>query len=250
MQSGEDGLLFYSLAISSFLESATPEYVRNLRRIFAADAAFADWLADVWEGEEVEHGRLVREVLRSGWPAFDWSAAYVEFTSRYAPRCDASLLRPTPALEALARCVTETQAATYYRALADYSQDTALKALLQRMAADEARHYAAFRRAFLRHNEALGHGILERLRLVVARNRLVREEDLAIAFGSIDAHWRGSRPFAAQDYRGFLDAASRMMRRHFPVRAAARMIVKPITEDGWLEPFVLASFPRLLRREF
>jgi hypothetical protein len=247
----EDALVFHCLAISSFLESATPEYVRNLKHVFAADAPFAGWLEETWQREEVEHGRLVRDVLRSEWPAFDWSAAYAEFTARYAPRCEASLLRPTPALEALARCVTETEAAAGYRALAAYSQDVALRALLHRMAADEARHYAAFRQAFLRHNQAREHGILERLRLVIARNRLVRDEDLAIAFDSIGAHWRGARPFAALDYRGFLGAVGgAMLQRHFPLRAAARMFVKPITEGGWLAPLLLAGLPRLLRREF
>src|SRR3954467_14962941 len=154
-----DALLFYSMAISSFIESTTPEYVVQLREIFRGDAEFTRWLQGTWQREEVGHGQLMREQIARFWPEFDLDAAYVDFTARYVPRCDISLLRPTPALEALARCVTEAQAAGSYRALAWHCRHKSenLQSVFVGMAADEARHYSYFRRTFERYNAVEKH---------------------------------------------------------------------------------------------
>ena len=231
-----DALLFYSMGISSFIESTTPEYVVNLRRIFRGDADFMRWLEETWQIEEVGHGLLMRDQLARHWPDFDLEAAYAQFASSYVPRCDASLLRPTPALEALARCVTEAQAAASYRALASYCPD--LETMFLGMAADEARHYSQFRRAFERHNATEKHGRLRRLQIVVERLLLVRDEDLPLGFAALNEHWRQPPPFVRQDYAGYLKRMFERLWWHFPFRAAGRMLTQPIgpsgSGEGWL----------------
>lgn len=241
-----DALLFYSMAISSLIESMTPEYVVQLLRIFGGDPRFSDWLENTWQREEVGHGLLMRERLEEVWPEFDLSAACADFTRCYLPRCDASLLRPTPALEALARCVTESQAAGSYRALASYTRDAELAAMLRRMAADEARHYSYFRRAFEQHNEREQHGPLKRFQVVVARSLLVRDEDLPLAFSSLNNHWSSPQPFVRQSYAGYLKLLAVLMRDHFPMMATARMLMKPVAGGTWIESFATAV-PRFLR---
>jgi hypothetical protein len=229
-----DALLFYSLAISSFIESTTPEFVVNLKQIFTDDVRLTDWLEHTWRREEVGHGRLMREQLERLWPEFDLPAAYADFNRRYVPRCEVSLLRPTPALEALARCVTEAQAAAAYRALASYTRDPGLERMLLGMAADEARHYSSFRRAFERHNLREQHGPLKRLQVILARSLLVQGEDLPLAFSSLNGHWKNPQPFPRKDYTGYLQLVAGLMHGHFPLRAATRMLMKPVAQGTWI----------------
>jgi hypothetical protein len=245
-----DAFLFYSMAISFFIESTTPEYVVNLARVFDKDLQMKSWLEGTWQREEVGHGELMRERVERLWPEFDFATAYAGFTRRYALRCDTSLLRPTPALEALARCVTEAQAAASYRALASYTQDAALAETFLGMAADEARHYAYFR-AFERHNEAEKQRSLTRIRTVVARTLMVQDEDLALAFSSLNYNWKAAPPFAREaDYAAYLRLVRYLMPHHFPVIAATRMLLKPVFGGTWLEKLATSTVPDLLRRQF
>lgn len=242
-----DALLFYSMAISSFIESTTPEYVASLEQIFRDDPQVRHWLEHTWQHEEVRHGSLLRIQVEELWPEFDLDGAYAEFTRSYVPRCDASLLRPTPALEALARCVTEAGASASYRALASYTGCPRLKAMFLGMAADEARHYSYFRRTFERHNQRENHGRIKRLQVVMARTLLVRDEDLPIAFSSLKMHWTSPPPFVQEDYAGYLRLVAHLVRRHFPITAASRMLMQPVAGGTWLETLATAAIPRILR---
>jgi hypothetical protein len=171
----------------------------------------------------------MRTVLEKTWPELDVAAAYDDFAARYTPRCAEELLRPTPALEALARCVTEAQAAASYRALASYTGDAELRALFLRMAADEARHYTHFRNAFDDQNEREEHGALKRLQIVVARTLLVRDEDLAFAFAALQSHWRAPPPFEPlQHYSHYLLRVREIFHDHFPIGAATAMLMRPV----------------------
>jgi hypothetical protein len=245
-----DGLLFYSMAISSLIESTTPVYVENLLQIFANDSQTCEWLQTTWCPEELRHGRLMRQRIEQLWPELDFARAYAEFRKRYEPRCEASLLRPTPALEALARCVTEAQAAASYRALASYVLDPELAATFLAMAADEVRHFSYFRRTFERHNDCERHRMLKRLRIVVERTLLVRDEDLAVGFSCLDAHWTKPPPFAPLDYQRYLELLGEVMQQHFPMLAAARMLMQPVTGGTWLEDVATVFVPPFLRFEF
>jgi rubrerythrin len=241
-----DALLFYSMAISSFIETTTPEYVTNLERIFRDDPLVMHWLEHTWRHEEVRHGSLMRTQLEQLWPEFEVEQAYAEFTRSYVPRCDVALLRPTPALEALARCVTEALASASYRALASYTSGPHLKAMFLGMAADEARHYSYFRRAFERYNEREKHQRLKRLQVVVTRSLLVRDEDLPIAFASLNEHWTSRPPFEQEDYAGYLRLVAHLVRNHFPVTAAARMLMQPVAAGTWLEKLAIPAIARIL----
>src|SRR5262249_32755991 len=118
------------------------------------------------------------------------------------------------------------------------------------MAADEARHYTQFRRAFEKHNLREHHRKLRRLRIVAARTLLVRDEDLPLAFDALNGHWRCAPPFALLKWRGYGPLLRPLLRRHFPIEAAARMLMKPVVGGSRLEHVTTAIVPRMLRHVF
>jgi hypothetical protein len=67
--------LFFLLCSSSFVESGSELYTRNLVDHFADDAELQTWLTQHWEQEELQHGRALTAYVRAVWPEFDWDAA-------------------------------------------------------------------------------------------------------------------------------------------------------------------------------
>ena len=245
-----DDFTFYSMAVISFLETAVPNYVDNLAPQFGTDAGTARWLRETWLPEEAEHGRATRRFVESRWPDFRWEAAHDEFLALYVPRCHHTLLRPSPALEALARCVTETEAAMVYRCIGDYTGDAELKALLHRMSRDEVRHYAYFRDLFDAHDAVERNSFWRKARTLLSRSELVRDEDLALAFAPLNGAWRGPTPFAPLDYAGFLKKASQVMSSHFPVEPARRMLFRPLMTGRLWDAPAAALLALLVRRQY
>jgi len=230
-----DPLSFYACTIASFLEGSVSTYVENLHPLFAKDAETERWLRDTWLPEEEEHGRLTRAYVASTWPDFDWESAYGIFFDQYKPQCASARLRPTAGLEALARCVTETEATMMYRCIASYTPDSCLRNLFERLSKDEIRHYRYFRALHERLQQREDVSLLRRLQTVVERSRLVRDEDIALAFAPMNNAWRGAPPFEPWTYHDFLKAAAMAMKLHFPFRQARRMLFRPLQIGGPLE---------------
>lgn len=226
-----DPFCFYACAIPSFLESMAPTYVDNLEPFFHADPETLAWLRDTWLPEEAGHGRLLRAQVERVWPEFQWEAAYARFRASYVPRCDTGRLRSSLGLEALARCVTETEASMIYRCISRYAADPDLAALMKRLSADEIRHYRRFRLLHEKCQAGERVGFLRRARTLIARSELVREEDLALAFEPLNAMWTLPPPFPVWTYRQFLAAAGQVMRAHFSFEEAKRMLFRPLRDD-------------------
>ena len=222
-----DAFTFYSLTTSSFLTSAVDEYGINLALLFHGDPATTHWLAGVWAPDEARHGRWLRACVEELWPAFDWATAQRDYLARI-PRRSTDHLQPSRALEALARCVTEAQAAMMYRCLADYTSDPQLCEMLRAIGQDDIRHYQEFQR-ILERCEALERPSLYRKgRTIVERSALVRTRDLALAFRSIPAGWRSAPPFEPQSYARFMARARPVLEQHFGFDAALRLMLRPL----------------------
>ena len=114
------------------------------------------------------------------------------------------------------------------------------------MAGDEARHYSYFRRTFERHNEREKHGRIKRLTVILSRTLLVQDEDLRIAFSSLNAHWTKPQPFPQEDYAGYFRLVSDLIQDHFPLAAASRMLMQLVADTTWLERLAAAALPRIL----
>ncbi|WP_150695159.1 hypothetical protein [Pandoraea terrae] len=210
-----------------------PEFVETLNQMYAEDDEMQGWLRDTWLPEEVEHGRLARDYIARVWPEFDWHPAYAAFLDRYKPRCDVQYMRPSLALEALSRCVTETQTAMMYRCLESFMPTEELKQMMHKLSAEEVGHYRYFRKTFDRYNAVEQHGVIRRLRTIVARSELVRDEDLAFAFEPLNDFWRSPQPFAPMTWETFLEISGDVMKQYMPVEAAARMMFKPLETGAW-----------------
>jgi len=234
-----DALSFYVLTTASFLESHVATYVDNLEGLYADDQPTRQWLR-----------KVLGEYVRKMWPSFDWQRAFDAFSSRYLPVCSPALLRPTPGLEALARCVTETAATMTYRCMAEYTDDAELRALMRRLSSDEIRHYRYFRRLHLGCNGRERIGFARRARTVLGRSELVRDEDLAMAYEPINASWTVPPPFALWTYEEFRRASAAVVKAHLPLREAKRMMFSPLKSDSWLARLALSTLGVLVTRYY
>jgi rubrerythrin len=132
------------VASASFIEITSDLYTYNLIEYFRDDSEIVEWLENVWQKEELQHGDALRRYVRTAWPDFDWDAAYRDFLAAYTPLCTVDQLARTRALEMAARCVVETGTAAFYRMLSEQSREPVLKQLAARISADEVRHYKHF----------------------------------------------------------------------------------------------------------
>lgn len=245
-----DALLFYAVATTSLLESAVSVTVERLRSLFADEPAVRRWLVDVWLPDEVEHGRMTRSYVEDVWPEFTWVAAFADFLTRYEPQCAVNRLQPSPAMEALARCVTETEAAMFYHCLGSYTPDPALRALLQRMRTDEERHYEYFAELFDRYQARARVGVVARLRAVLKRSAALRDEDLACSFAPLNGHWTGPKPFAELTYPQYLERTGGLIRQFLPKDDVARMLYGPVRTATFVDRPLAAMLSVMVRRQY
>lgn len=244
----DDPFLFYSITISSLLESTAGTFADNLEPIYGNDPKLSQWLTDVWLPEELQHGELTKSYVTTTWPGFDWDSAYQKFFSNYQPKCHWENLRCTPALEALARCVTEAETTMFYRCVESYSYSSQLKELMSRMSKDETRHYGVFRRVFDSYDRVENNGFIKKAQLLVQRSQLIRDEDLAMAFEHLNSSWKSPKPFQELSYQEFLVRAGEVMSVHFPFEHAKRMLLKPLRTEGRLNNLAVEVVSMMIRR--
>jgi len=225
-----NGLLFYSLAASSFLETAVPLHANRLGQVFAARPDVGLWLERAWWPRRAELGRRLRDFVEATWPEFGWSAAYQEFYERYRSGPAPAGPGAGPVLEALGLCVTSTQAAVFYRALARSADEPALRALA-RQAADV--HGAGFdyaRALFERCERYERMGLITAWRTVHAFCRSARDLDVRMAFEPLGRHWSGAPTVPELDYGAFRARMASLIERHAALGRTERLLFRP-----WLE---------------
>lgn len=246
-----DRLVFYGAAVSSFLEISIEHYTASLQQIFKDEPEVVEWLNRVWEPEERAHGTAMRTYLARVWPQYGWGKAYAGFIHQYGPLCDVSLMRPTPAREMLARCVTECEAAVLYRTMSNLASDPMAKNLFAQMYEDEIAHYKFFFRWFriLRERENLG--AFQVFSETIARSRKAHNEDVGTALSHVNAGFVQSMPFAPLEEQTLMTMARVAVEDHFPFDTARATMLKPLRAcSGWGKPLASAvdMFYRLGQR--
>lgn len=245
-----DAFTFYSMVVVSYLESAVPNYVENLDVIYQDNPELVDWLDNVWLHEESEHGVLAKNYVEETWPEYNWQKGYDMFLVNYGPRCAHEELRDSPGLEALARCVTETQATMSYRCLMNYSSDPKLIALMKKMSTDEVRHYREFRKTFDKYNLTEKNSFLTKARTIIGRSELVKDEDLFMAFEPIAVCWNAEPPVPHWEYKDYMDALGKISRQYMPIEEAQKMLFKPMRTKGKLNNFLVNCIASIVKRQF
>jgi rubrerythrin len=216
---------------ASLVEQNGADYARYLCGVFADDAVFRA-AARRWGEEEIQHGLALGRYAQLADPSFDHAAACARFTAGFRVDLDAKAsVRGSRAGELVARCIVETGTSSYYTALAEATSEPVLKAICQRIAADELRHYKLFLTHLRRYLAAEGLGVWGRIRIALARIRESEDDELAFAYhaanddGTSYDRKRASRAYARRAYAVY--------RRHHVERGIA-MVLKAagLTPNG------------------
>jgi hypothetical protein len=220
-----NGLTFHSLAAASFLETAVPLHVDRAARALASEPDAGAWLEQIWWPRRAEIGRQLREYIEATWPEFDWNAAYHEFRRSYRPRSG-----PTGARAVLGLCVTEAQAALFYRALANSADDPALRAVARAAALEHAAFFDAFRSLFERSRGFDRIGFFAAWSIVAATSRCARDHDVAAAFGVLEHNWKNTAILPGFGYPEYRQRMAALIRRHTRLGLIDRLLFR-----SWLE---------------
>jgi hypothetical protein len=243
----DDRRLFYLVASASFIEITSDLYTQNLVEYFRHDREVADWLEQVWQKEEVQHGAALRRYVETAWPDFDWDAAYRDFLAAYAPLCTVEQLAATRALEMAARCVVETGTATFYRMLSERSREPVLKQLAARISADEVRHYKHFYRWFLRYQASERPSRAAVLRALWSRAAEIEAEDAFCAFKAVFLARNPGARFRKGDYDAYRKAIVQLARHDYPYGMMVKMLLKPLGLNAVVSRAVLPAIASALR---
>ena len=216
------------VAAASLVESASDVYTANLVRYFAFDPDVTRWLREDWEPEELQHGQALRFWVEHAWPGFDWEATFSRFLDEYRLLCRIDALKPTPALEMVARCVIETGTATLYRTLMGLAHEPVLRDIAQRINDDEVRHFKYFYRFFRRYQSVEQLSRWSIAQALFDRLAELKREDADCAMRHV---LRQRAPALGGDRRqcdAWIMAASREFQNACSYNQAARMLLTPL----------------------
>jgi rubrerythrin len=202
-----DADLLKVVKAAALVEYNADDYAAYLCNVFHDDDAFRD--ASVgWAQEEVQHGTALGRWAALADPDFDFDDAVRRFRQSYKIDVQAAAsTRGSRAGELIARCMVETGTSSYYSALADASDEPVLKAVCQRIAADEHRHYKLFYTYLKTYLERENIGAFRRLRIALGRIAETEDDELACAYYAANAapgeayvHARHSREYMRRAY--------------------------------------------------
>ena len=243
-----DTTLFYVLTGASFVESGSELYTRNLLTYYRDIPQISEWLTNVWEPEELQHGAALRAYVQTVWPEFDWHEAYRRFLDEYSQSASPEAFEATPHLELAARCMIETGTATLYRMMHEYAQEPVLREVLAHIRDDEVNHYKHFLQYF---RSGQGREGRRRLRVAWAIGRRVREsrtDDAWIAFRHAFEVRNPNRSCRRSDFDQWQSALQVIMRRTFPFRMAADMLIAPLALPALIQRIARRLAGAALRR--
>lgn len=138
------------IATTALIESRAALYGNYLLATFAEKDV--RWLNSIrqWTNEETNHGEILSRIAVQ----FGMRVAPETLLARYladVPYHDNNgvSVRGSVGKELVARCVVEALASTYYRVLADSTDEATTRQTLAFLAQDEARHFGMFRRMLI-----------------------------------------------------------------------------------------------------
>lgn len=242
--------LFFLLCSSSFVESGSDLYTRNLIDHFADDQELQTWLRQHWEHEELQHGRALTAYVRSVWPEFDWDRGFQAFWNEYGAVCTAEQLESSRGLELAARCVVETGTASLYRALHEITDEPVLKQLTNHIKSDEVRHYKHFYQHYKLYREREGFGRYPVFRAILRRVNEIKGEDSDIALRHVFNQCYPQHQGNETEFRRISERAQGLLRRHIPAGMTVKMLLKPLDLPSPLQNMLEKPLARISGKLF
>ncbi len=233
----EYNFLFYLITSASFIEITSDVYEKNLAYFYSDNPEVVEWLANVWEPEELQHGKALRKYVQHAWPEFDWESAYKRFRDEYLPLCTLDEFQPTKAKEMLARMVVETGTSTFYKAIEKFSKDLdapILGQIAHNISKDEVYHYDVFYDTYEHYNQKERLGRDEIVKVIYDRLKMVDGEDAKIAFKAIFESVE-NRPFEDRYYEEHKKNVSKFAKKYYPYNMAIKMLLQPLNLNKTVE---------------
>lgn len=222
-----NGMMFYCTGIASFVESTAPLDTRRLLRLSDGLADVRPWLERVWLPARAKRGEAFRAYIGDTWPEFEWDAAYDEFLAVYQLRTAVRVEPPGHHLEFVARCVTETSLAVFYRSVARSADEPRLRELAASASTEHSTYFSYFRRLLDRLNGHRRIALAASCRAAIVSCRAAREVDVAAAFSPLNRYWHGGWVFPELSYAGFLARLAQLLRRHGELGSLERLLFRP-----------------------
>jgi len=227
--------LFYLITSASFIEITSDVYEKNLAQFYKDNQTLVGWLENVWEPEELQHGKALKKFVNTVWPEFNWERAYERFKKYYLPHCTLDEFQPTKAKEMLARMVVETGTSTFYKALENYSKDIDTPILAQiahNISKDEVYHYEKFEEGYRFYNNEEKLGRDDIIKVIYDRLKEVDGEDGRLAFKAI---WEEKSPYEDRYYEEHKKRVSQFAKKYYPYNMAIKMLLKPLDLNKTVE---------------
>jgi rubrerythrin len=167
---------------AAMVERNGTEYASYLNAVFRDDPDFRT-AADAWALEEVQHGEALAKWAELADPGWDFAAAFLRYRTGYVIKVDADAsIRGSLTGELIARCMVETGTSSYYTALGEATSEPVLKQVCKLIAADEYRHFKLFYDHMRRYLARERLGLINRLRIALARIGESEDDELAFAY--------------------------------------------------------------------
>ncbi|HHD77471.1 MAG TPA: ferritin-like domain-containing protein, partial [Campylobacteraceae bacterium] len=237
----ENDFLFTLVTIASFIEITSDIYEKNLVTYYEGDETVTGWPTNVWEPEEIQHGKALRKYVTTVWPHFDWDGAYAKFREAYGALCTIDEFQPTRGREMLARMVVETGTATFYKALSRYAESLEEPILMQianHISKDEVYHYDMFEEGFVRYNEEERLSRADIMKVIYARLKEASDEDIAIAFKNISP---------GRSREAFQKDVKKFAKRYYPYNMSVKMLLKPLKLNHYVEKATASTVEKALQ---
>lgn len=167
---------------AAMVERNAADYVTYLSRVFRDDPDFKA-AVEHWGVEETQHGDALGRWGMLADPGWDFTAAFARYRAGYQVQLDADAsIRGSRSGELIARCMVETGTSSYYTALAEATEEPALKQVCRLIAADEYRHFKLFYDHLKRYLARENLSFPRRLRVAMGRIGESEDDELAFAF--------------------------------------------------------------------
>jgi len=241
--------LFNLLAIASFIEITSDTYAVNLSDYYKDCDEAVTWLNDVWELEEVQHGKALRMYVNQVWPDFNWQKSYDIFLKSYLPLCGVESFQPTQAKEMLARMIVEMGTSTFYRALEEYSKDLK-EPILGRLAyfinKDEVNHYGYFDHYFKYYNKHEKNGRSDIVKVIIHRLKEANDEDVKLGFYAVHENV-DSNQSQEEAFESFHQSISEYAKKYYPYNMAIKMMLHPLDLNSMVASTVTPVLKQAMR---